>query len=93
MSPTPHPSQPGEPLHHDLPLSQGDLSGRQDQAFLLGLQDPQGLSSLGHPQRQDPPETHQRSVPKGRGWRGGGSRSKVDGLRQRGGVEPLRPLG
>lgn len=55
----PTPSQAS--LLHDSPLSPGVPLDHQDQVSLLGLLDPQGLSSLGHPQHQDPPETHTRT--------------------------------
>lgn len=60
----PHPSYPSQafPFHYS-PLSLGDLLTHQDQVSLLGLQGPRGLSSPGHLQRQDPPETHTRSEP------------------------------
>lgn len=56
-----HPPNPASP-HQDSPLSLGAPSDHQDQVFLLGLQDPQGLSFPGHPQHQHRPETHIRNV-------------------------------
>lgn len=59
-------------LPRDSPLRPGAPADHQGQVFLLGLQDPQGLSFPGRPQHQDPPETHPKKCPEGQrggcGW-------------------------
>lgn len=82
----PHPPNPASPLH-DSPLSPGAPSDHQGQVFLLGLKDPRGLSFPGHPQHQDPPETHKECVLRDR-RRGYGWEQGVQGRRVRQEVGP-----
>lgn len=51
-----------DPSRCNSPLNPGAPEDHRGRAFLLGLQDPQGLSFPGPPQHQGPPETHRKNL-------------------------------